>query len=76
MNYQILSETKKFLKKSHKHMINGKWHDSANEEILNVINPATKENISLVQLAGEEDVNIACQLSDINTDKYHANQHS
>lgn len=60
MNYQILSETKKFLKKSHKHMINGKWHDSANEEILNVINPATKENISSVQLAGEEDVNIAC----------------
>ena len=61
MNYQILSETENFLKKSHKHMINGEWCDSNNEEILNVINPATKENISSVQLADEDEVNLACQ---------------
>ena len=58
MSYQILSETKSFLKKSHKHMINVEWRDSTNEEILNVINPANKENISSIQLVGEMEVNL------------------
>ena len=69
MNYQILTETENFLKKSHKHMINGEWCDSTNEEILNVINPATKENISSVQLADEDEVNLACQSAKDSFDK-------
>ena len=39
-------------------MINANWRDSTNEEILNVINPANKENISSIQLVGEMEVNL------------------
>ena len=61
MSYKILDKTNKFLEKNHNHMINGNWHNSANDNVLDVINPATKKVISKVQLAGKEEVDLACK---------------
>ena len=59
MSYKILDKTNEFLKKNHNHMINGNWQNSSNDRILDVINPATKEVVSKVQLAGKDEVDLS-----------------
>ena len=69
MSYKILDKTNKFLEKNHNHMINGNWYNSSNDSILDVINPATKEVVSKVQLAGKDEVESACKSARESFDK-------
>ena len=69
MSYKILDKTNEFLKKNHNHMINGNWQNSSNDRILDVINPATKEVVSKVQLAGKDEVDLACKSARESFDK-------
>ena len=69
MSYKILDKTNKFLNKNHNHMINGNWQNSSNDRILDVINPATKEVVSKVQLAGKDEVDLACKSARESFDK-------
>lgn len=59
MSYQLLDQTEAFIRRHHRHMINGQWTDNASEAFRDVINPSSGEAFSKIQIAGEREVNEA-----------------
>jgi len=55
----ISPETQAFLDRKHKLFINGQWTDSTGSDTFAVIDPATEQQISTIQLANEKDVDVA-----------------
>lgn len=47
------------MKKYLRHYIDGRWVDSAEPRLLDVMNPATDEAIAQVALGGAKDVDLA-----------------
>ena len=58
---QISEETQKFLESNHLLYINGEWKQSSSGEYIEVIDPATENNIAKVQSGNSEDIDCAVQ---------------
>lgn len=63
MNHQILGSTSEFLRRSHKHMINGAWTDNQAEAFRDVIDPATGDLLTKIQIAGPTEVDAAVKFA-------------
>ena len=67
---QISEETQKFLESNHLLYINGEWKQSSSGEYIEVIDPATENNIAKVQSGNGEDIDCAVQAEFCNYQRY------